>query len=377
MSNSSDDGQRDDTKVYAVIMAGGAGTRFWPASRELRPKQLLALAGDDDETLLAATVRRLAPLVPPERVYIATGKRLVEATAKALPQVPRANMLAEPVPRNTAPCIGWAAATIARQDPDAVVMVLPSDHFIEDEAGFRAVLARALAGARAGFLTTIGIVPTRPETGYGYIEVGPEVQPGLTGVARFVEKPDLARAQAYVDGKKHLWNAGMFFFQARVMKEAIDRFLPDLGRGLDALDRAAAESPAREAASLEEIFPTLPSISIDHGVMEKAPRLAVVEGSFGWNDVGSWQSAWELAEKDADGNALPPGGVTVDARGNLVSDRTTGAGAGVKKVFALVGVSDLVVVETDDAVLIIPRERAQDVRAVVQALKTRGDAKLT
>ena len=375
MSNSSDDGQKDDTKVYAVIMAGGAGTRFWPASRELLPKQLLALAGNDDETLLAATVRRLAPLVPPERVYIATGKRLVDATAEALPQVPRANMLAEPVPRNTAPCIGWAAATIARQDPEAIVMVLPSDHFIEDEAGFRDVLARALAGARAGFLTTIGIVPTRPETGYGYIEVGPEVQPGLTGVARFVEKPDLARAQAYVDGKKHLWNAGMFFFRARVMKEAIDRFLPELGRGLDALDRAAAESPAREAAALEEVFPTLPSVSIDHGVMEKAPRLAVVEGSFGWNDVGSWQSAWELAKKDADGNALPEGGVAVDARGNLVSDRTTGASP--RKVFALVGVSDLVVVETDDAVLIIPRERAQDVRAVVQALKTRGDSKLT
>jgi len=314
-------------------------------------------------------VRRIAPIVPSERVYIATGAKLVEATARELPGVPRANLLAEPVARNTAPCIGWAAATIARTNPDAIVMVLPSDHYITDEEGFRRVIERAVAGARAGFITTIGVVPTRPDTGYGYIEIGAEIEAALTEVARFVEKPDRARAEEYVRGKKHLWNAGMFFFRAKDMLDAIRVHLPGLARGLDAIDAAAATGD--EASELARTFPTLPSVSIDTGVMEKAKRLAVVPGSFGWNDVGSWESAWELAAKDANGNALPAGSVAVDARGNLVRDLT--ASAGPKRVYALVGVSDLVVVETDDAVLIIPRDRAQDVRAVVNALKERGD----
>ncbi|WP_394832753.1 NTP transferase domain-containing protein [Pendulispora rubella] len=357
--------------VYAVIMAGGAGTRFWPASRNHRPKQLLALGGDANESLLAATVRRLAPLVPANRVYIATGAHLIDATAAVLPDVPRAQLLAEPVPRNTAPCIGWAAATIARRDPEALIAVLPSDHFILDEPGFRATLERALDGARQGRITTIGIVPTRPETGYGYIELGAELAPGLSSVARFVEKPNRARAEEYVAGKKHLWNAGMFFFHASAMKKAIATHLPVLAAGLDRLDAAAADG--NEAAVLGEVFPTLPSVSIDVGVMEKSADLAVAHGDFGWNDVGSWESAWELAPKDAAGNALPEGTVAVDAHRNLVRDLTTEASAKTKKTFALVGVDDLVIVETDDAFLVIPRERAQDVRRVVDALRTRGD----
>lgn len=359
-------------EVYAVIMAGGAGTRFWPASRELRPKQLLPLAGGD-RSLLASTVKRIAPLVSPERVFIATGAKLVEATAADLPQVPRANLLAEPVARNTAPCIGWAVSTIARTQPDALVMVLPSDHYITRDEEFLRVIGRALEGAKAGYLTTIGIVPTRPETGYGYVEVGGELQPELREVVRFVEKPDRARAEAYLAGKKHLWNAGMFFFRAGAMLEAIGTHLPDLASGLRKIDAAAAKGD--EARELAATFPGLPSVSIDTGVMEKAKRIAVVPGDFGWNDLGSWESAWELAPKDDAGNALPAGAVAVGARGNLVRDLTTGSGP--KKVYALVGVSDLVVVETDDAVLVIPRERSQDVRAVVQALKTRGDGAKT
>jgi mannose-1-phosphate guanylyltransferase len=356
--------------VYAVVMAGGAGTRFWPASRASLPKQLLALGADPGESLIAATVRRISQLVPPERVYIATGQALLEGTARELPQVPPANLLAEPVPRNTAPCIGWATATIARRDPDALIMVLPSDHFIRDEAGFRSVLSRALESAGRGYLTTIGIVPTRPETGYGYIELGQELGPGLSRVARFVEKPDRARAEAYVAGGKHLWNAGMFFFQATAMQKAIATHLPELHGGLARIEEAAARGD--ESAALAAIFPTLPSISIDHGVMEKASELAVARGDFGWSDVGSWESAWELAAHDADGNALPAGSVAVDAHGNLVRDLTT-TRDDRKRVYALVGVSDLVLVETDDAVLVIPRSRAQDVRAVVEALKARGD----
>ena len=235
--------------VYAVIMAGGAGTRFWPASRESRPKQLLPLGGSPDESLLAATVRRIAPVVPPERVYIATGAKLVEATARDLPQVPRANLLAEPVARNTAPCIGWATATIARANPDAIVIVLPSDHYITDEEGFRRVVERALAGALAGYLTTIGVVPSRPETGYGYVEVGAEIDAnGLREVARFVEKPDRARAEAYVAGGNHLWNAGMFFFRAGAMMEAIAEHLPGARRGAGE-DRRRRRAGRRGAAS--------------------------------------------------------------------------------------------------------------------------------
>jgi mannose-1-phosphate guanylyltransferase len=356
-------------------MAGGAGTRFWPASRETRPKQLLPLADPAGrESLLAATVRRIAPIVPPERVYIATGAKLVEATARDLPRVPRANLLAEPVARNTAPCIGWATATIARANPNAIVMVLPSDHFITDEAGFLKVVEKALAGARAGHMATIGIVPTRAETGYGYIEVGAPLAElaahGVSEVARFVEKPDRARAEAYVAGGKHLWNAGMFFFRASEMAKAIRSHLPDLADGLAKIDAAAARGD--EARELAATFPTLPSISIDNGVMEKAKRLAVVNGSFGWNDLGSWESAWELADKDAAGNAVPEGSIAVEARGNLVRDLTTSSGK-PKRVYALVGVSDLVVVETDDAVLVMSRERSQDVKAVVTELKKRGD----
>jgi mannose-1-phosphate guanylyltransferase len=355
-------------QVHAVILAGGSGTRFWPASRRDRPKQLLPLAGREGEPLIAATVRRLAPLVPPERVWIATGARIAEATAAALPGVPRAQILVEPVARNTAAPIGWAAATIARRDPDAIVAVLPADHFICDEPHFRAVLGTALGAAQEGWLTTIGIVPTRPETGYGYIEVGAGIAEGVNAVARFVEKPGRAQAAEYVAGGKHLWNAGMFFFRARIMREAIAAHLPALAVGLDRLDAAAAAG--REAEELGQVFPTLPSISIDHGVMEKASRLAVVPGSFGWNDIGSWEVTWELAPHDDAGNALPTGSVAVDARGNLVKDLTSTPG---KKRFALVGVQDLVLVETDDAVLVIPRERAQDVRAVVDALQERGE----
>lgn len=356
------------SNVHAVIMAGGSGTRFWPASRRLKPKQLLPLAGRSDEPLIAATVRRIEPIVPRERVWIATGTALVDATAAALPRVPRANLLAEPIARNTAPCIGWAAATIARRDPDALVVVLPADHFIADEDGFRAAVARALASAQRGWITTLGIVPTRPETGYGYIEIGEALEGGAHAAARFIEKPTRERAIDLVASKNHLWNAGMFFFRAGDMRDAIAKHLPALAAELRALDDAA--SRGQEAGALGEAFARMPSISIDHGVMEKAERLAVVPASFGWNDVGSWQVTWEMSARDAEGNAMPEGSIAVDATGNLVKDMTS---AGARRRYALVGVRDLVLIETDDAVLVIPRDRAQDVRAVVEVLQGRGE----
>jgi mannose-1-phosphate guanylyltransferase len=356
------------SNIYAVIMAGGAGTRFWPASRAKTPKQFLPLGADPVEPLLAATVRRLAPLIPPERVYVATGEALIDATSRAAPAVPRAQILAEPVPRNTAPCVGWATSTLLRRDPDALIAVLPSDHFIRDEPKFLRLVETALDVAREGYLCTLGVVPSRPDTGYGYIEVGDALSQGAFRVSRFVEKPDRARAEEFVRGGKHLWNAGMFFFAARTMARAIETHLPDLWRGLQEIDLAARQGDERRA--LHAVFPQLPSVSIDHGVMEKASAVAVVPGDFGWNDVGSWESAWELAKKDDVGNALPEDAVAVDAKGNFVCDRTTRSG---KRVYALVGVSDLILVETDDAVLLIPRDRAQDVRAVVDRLKARGD----
>ena len=354
------------SNVYAVIMAGGAGTRFWPASRNKTPKQLLPLAGKSEETLLTATVRRLEPLVPPDRVLVVTGEHLSEGTAKAVPGVKPDHILCEPAARNTAPCIAWANATIARLDPNAVVMVLPSDHFITDEKAFQGVLADAVATAERGHVTTIGIVPTRPETGYGYIEVGAtlaDTPGGARQVARFVEKPSREKAAGFVAAgpTKYLWNAGMVFFRVRDMTALLEQHVPGIAAGVAKM--------GSNPASVKEVFPTLESVSIDVGVMEKAGGLAVVPGDFGWNDVGSWQSAWELAPHDANGNAIGPDDLAIDAKGNLLRG-TSG------KTIAVVGVEGLVVVETDDAILVIPRERAQDVRLIVDALKSQGRAKL-
>jgi mannose-1-phosphate guanylyltransferase len=361
--------------VHALILAGGAGTRFWPASRARRPKQLLPLLGG--EPLLVETVHRVLPLVGGlDRVLVASGRHLAEATAALLPELPRSNLLVEPVPRNTAPCIGWAAAKVARSDPDALLMVLPSDHHVGDVAKFRALVATALASAARGVVTTIGVRPTHPETGYGYIEI--EGEPGaaeVLAVRRFVEKPDLARARAFVESGRFLWNAGMFFFRAGTMMDALRAHQPALCQGVSAIANAAAAGAEAETEALERLFPGLPAVSIDHGVMEHVERLAVVPGEFGWSDIGSWQSAWDHAEKDAQGNASPAGTIFVDARQNHVVDLRSRASG--KRVIALVGVEDLVVVETDDALLVVPRARSQDVKTVVERLKARGDDELT
>ena len=350
--------------AWAVIMAGGSGTRFWPLSRKARPKQLLPLAGGD-ASLLAETVRRIAPLIPPERVVVVTAEHLAEAIRAALPAVPPENVLAEPVGRNTAPCVGWAAAHVRRRDPEGLIAVLAADHHIADEAGFLAILERALGAAEHGELVTLGIRPTRPETGYGYLELGEELEPGVHRARRFVEKPNRARAEQFLASGAFLWNSGMFFFRADAVLDAIRVHLPGLGAALERFDRAAEEGRERELVAAE--YAALPAVSLDHGVMEKAERVAVVPGDFGWSDVGSWTTAWELATKDAEHNAAtsPDDVVLVDAHGSYVR-----APAG--KVVALIGVRDLVVVDTEDALLVVPRDRAQDVRAVVDALRARG-----
>jgi mannose-1-phosphate guanylyltransferase len=342
--------------VFAVIMAGGSGTRFWPLSRKAWPKQFLALAGSE-ESLLQSTVRRIEGLIPAERVLVVTSEQHAQATREQLPQLPPENVLAEPVARNTAPCVAWAAATVAARSPRGIMCVLPADPHIGDEPAYRALLARASAAAEAGSLVTIGVSPTRPETGYGYIESGDEIEPGVLRVARFVEKPDLQRAQEFLRSDRFLWNSGMFFFRADAILTELERQLPDLhsfARGYTELhDRPEALDYVRAR------YAGLTSISIDHGIMEQARDMRVVPGSFGWFDIGSWTTAWELATKDENGNALIGATSVVDSRNCYARGRDG-------KLIALIGVEDLVVVDTDDAILIMPRERAQDVRRVVE-----------
>jgi len=352
--------------AFAIIMAGGSGTRFWPLSRRDRPKQLLPL-GDGDEALLAAAVRRTSELIAPERIFVVTNERLAGPIAKMLPEVPRQNVLAEPVGRNTAPCVAWAAAHVRRIQREGVIAVLPADHHVTDEAAFVETLSRALDAAAHGDMVTVGIQPSRPETGYGYIEVGEPIGEGVHRARRFVEKPNRQRAEQFLAAGNFLWNSGMFFFRADVILDAIATHLPGLGDAVRSFDEAAARGD--EASVVAEVYPTLPSVSIDHGVMEKAERVSVVPASFGWSDLGSWTTAWELTARDASDNTLPEGAIAVDTRGCYVR-----APAG--KVVALVGVRDLVVVDTEDALLIVPRDRAQDVRAVVDALSKRGDERL-
>jgi mannose-1-phosphate guanylyltransferase len=357
--------------TYAVIMAGGSGTRFWPASRQKLPKQLLPLDGGD-VPLLAATVRRLAPLVKPEHVLVVTAERLRAATLAACPELLPENVLAEPAARNTAPCVAWAAQVLAARDPEARVVVLPSDHAIADPAGFRAAIEEALTAADAGFIATIGIVPTRAETGYGYIELGNILGNGAAGnaVARFVEKPKKEVAEEYVASGKYLWNAGMFFFRASVMVDAVARHLPSVADGVAKI--VAARGTSDEEALLQSIFPTLESVSIDVGVMEKEAKLAVVPGSFGWNDIGSWLSAWELAAKDEQGNAADVGSFVIDGERNLLRSYVPGGG----KTITVIGASDLVVVETENAILVLHRDKAQDVKKAVELLTKHGRTEL-
>ncbi len=351
-------------RAFTIVMAGGSGTRFWPLSRADRPKQLLPLAGGD-EPLLAATVRRAMRVCAPEDVLVVTSERLAAATRAALPMLPAENVLAEPVGRNTAPCIAWASARIARTAPDAICAVLPADHAIADEAAYEAALRRALAAAVEDPIVTVGIRPSRPETGYGYIEMGEPIAEGVHRARRFVEKPNRQRAEQFLAAGSFLWNSGMFFFRARAMLDAIRAHLPGLGAAVDRLLEADDE-----AAVVRDIYPTLPDVSIDHGVMEKVKDVAVVPAEFGWSDLGSFATAWELAEKDEQGDSAPAGAVLLEASGCFVR-----APAG--KIVALVGVSDLVVVDTEDALLVVPRERAQEVKNVVAALKARGSGEHT
>ncbi|MBW2561939.1 MAG: mannose-1-phosphate guanylyltransferase, partial [Deltaproteobacteria bacterium] len=289
--------------MYAVIMAGGKGTRFWPLSREKMPKHLLNITGK--KTIIQYTVDRITPLVARENILIVTGASHCDEIRQHLPQLPAENILVEPVGRNTAPCIGLAAMHIRKKDPEGVMCVLPSDHLIADTEPFLASLiaARDMAKMR-DCLVTIGIRPRWAETGYGYMEQGKTTdaigETKVYQVRSFREKPDVKTAEKFLKDGKFFWNSGMFIWKVSTLLDAIQKLLPDLYEGLLKIEDAIGTD--REAQVLSEIYGGIEPVSIDYGVMEKAPDVVMLEGDFGWNDIGSWDALWDVLEKDAKGN---------------------------------------------------------------------------
>ena len=350
-------------EAFAMILAGGGGTRLWPASRRGRPKQLLALGGN--ESLLSATFRRASAVVGIERTLIVTAADQAQAIRQALPALPAANLVVEPAPRNTAPAVGLGAVEVARRGGrDAVVAVMPSDAFIGDEAGFGQVLRTALDSASQA-IVTVGITPSRPETGYGYLQRGARVTEQVFEVARFVEKPDLHTACGYLASGEYLWNSGMFFFSAGRLLDEVRRHLPETAALLDELLTSSDPQSLCQAR-----YPRLPSVSIDYGIMEKAAGIQVVPGDFGWSDVGSWAALADIRESDEAGNVVAGDAVVKSSQGSVILAEEGAPLVGV------VGVNDLVVVATRDAVLVVPKSRAQDVRAVVAELSSKGRREL-
>jgi len=347
---------------YGLILAGGRGTRFWPRSRKRSAKQVLDVAGE--RSLIQATVARLAPVIPPQRMWILTNEYLRRTIIRQLPEVPQNQVLAEPVPRNTAPAIGLAAHILRSLDPDAVMGVFPSDHVVRKPAVYRTVLRAALKAAAAGNLLVVGIQPRWPETGYGYIEFPRGTKPGAAQalpVRRFHEKPELANAKRYVAAGNFYWNSGMFFWRADVLLDQLRRHLPRTASVLASLPRFGSR---RFAGALKQAFPLCENISIDYAVIEKAAHVSgIAAGDFGWNDVGSWNAVYELLPHDACGNVTAPSSICLDAHNNFVDARG--------KLVALLGVRDLIVVDTPDALLVAARDEAQRVGEIVKALEKR------
>lgn len=343
--------------LHAVVMAGGSGTRFWPLSRVKRPKQFLPLTGG--APLIVETFNRLAGMpgwVVCGRGHAPTVKKLVK----------KAKLVVEPQARNTAPAIALATLHVAHQDPNATLAVLPSDQHVADVPAFRAALEAAEKTAHHGFIVTLGIEPTRPDTGYGYIRLGEALPDGpARRVKRFVEKPDLPTAEQYLASKEYVWNAGMFVFRASTMLDALEKHMPDLYGPLKELEKVIGTK--KYDAALKKLFPKMPATSIDYGVAERADNMAVVPGAFGWSDVGSFNALPEVRELDAAGNVVEGQAMVIDSTGCVVL-------AGERPV-AVVGMNDTVVVDAGDAVLVLPKAKSQDVRKVVEQLKA-GKKKL-
>jgi len=360
---------------YVVIPAGGGGTRLWPLSRADHPKFLHALTGTS-ATLLEATVDRLGPLAAPDATYVVTGAAHAASVARQLHDVPEQNILVEPSPRDSCAAIGLAAAIIALDDPDAVMGTFPADHLVRDDARFAAVVRAAIAGAERGVLMTVGITPTRPDTGFGYLQCGGLMDGGpVRRVERFKEKPSRDIAAEYVASGNYYWNAGMFVWRVDVFLGELARQQPDLHDGLRRI-AAAWRTPERDDV-LGEVWPSLKKISVDYAVMEGASEtglVATVPGDFGWNDIGDFDSLGQVLAADEAGNVVVAAGgdepeiVLSDTKGAVLVPH-----AG--RLVAVLGMEDVVVVDTPDVVLVCPRDRAQQVKSLVDELKERGDGR--
>lgn len=355
--------------LYPVIMAGGSGTRFWPLSRQLFPKQLLRIIGED--TLIQQTMRRVVSCAPAERVMISTNPAQAESIKVQLREWKDAvkdNFVLEPEGRNTAPAIGLVALELVRRDPEAVMLVVPADHIITGQRAFDTAVSLAAQLAQEGHLVTFGIRPIRPETGYGYIKPNRKValkkQGALRGhpVSRFVEKPNAARAAQYLKAGDYYWNSGMFIWRAATILEEIRRHQPSLSRGIEQIGQMIHSGASRQA--IDDAYRALTPVSIDNGVMERSTKAVVVPVSFQWSDVGSWGSLDEVAQKDKSGNVIGGRVIDIDSQGSVLY--------GDRRVVATIGLSDMVVVDTPDATLVCPKSRAQDVKKVVEILKKQG-----
>lgn len=347
--------------VFPVIMAGGSGTRFWPLSRKARPKQFLALA--TQKTMIEETLARLSGLAPISDSFVVCGQLHAAPAARLLKGLPKANVLVEPEARNTAPAIALACAHVARKNPRGVLVVMPSDQHIAKPKAFQAALRSAIDVAVAGHIVTLGIQPTRPETGYGYIRVGEPLTGPAKKVAAFVEKPDLEKAKGYLSSGQYLWNAGIFVFRADVMLAAFAALMPELSTALATVSKAIGTP--KYAAALKKGFAAMPAQSIDYGVAERAENIAVVPADCGWSDVGSFSALPEVRPMDARGNVVEGAAMVIDSSGCVVLGQK-------KRPLAVVGMTDVVVVDAGDAILVLPKDKAQDVRKVVEALKAGG-----
>ena len=350
-------------KNVAVVMAGGKGERFWPKSRNNLPKQFLSLT-QEDETMIQLTVRRINALVAYEDIYIVTNQDYVGLVSEQLPQIPNENILSEPKPRNTAPCIGFAAAVISQKYDDAVMLVLPSDHLIKFEEIYIDTMAQAIQVAQEdGNLVTIGITPTYPETGYGYIHFGrDEGTPKYRGVyivKRFVEKPDMDTAKEYLSSGQYLWNSGMFVWKLSTILQQFKLLLPDIYRGITEIGQAYG-TPEYETV-LERCFSAFKSESIDYGIMERATAIYTLPGNFGWDDVGSWLALERIQKTNESGNTVNGDVITINTKDSII--------VGDKKLIAVVGLENVVIVDTEDATLICGKNATQDVKKVIENLK--------
>lgn len=352
---------------YVAIMAGGIGSRFWPMSRTNHPKQFLDILGTG-KTLIRETFERYGKIVPPENIYIVTSQEYVDKVQQELPELPAGNILAEPSRKNTAPCIAYIAFKLQQKNPDALMMVAPADHLIQDEAGFADTASRAFSFVdTVNALVTIGIKPSHPNTGYGYIQhEAQEAAPGVYQVKTFTEKPNLELAKTFLASGDFLWNAGIFTWKIKTIITAFEQHLPEMFE-VFAAEKDAFNTPAEKAA-IERIYPQCTNISIDFGIMEKAENVYVIPASFAWSDLGTWNSAWENMEKDYFQNAVAgENTMIVDAKSCVVNVPND-------KLVVLQGLEDYIIVDTKDALLICQKSKEQEIKDYVAEVKrNKGD----